>query len=143
MKTMGKKMSLLERAKARKTKETAAKTESTRKATSARKKTTSAKKKDVVETKTRQRKPERDYEDFHKICPQCPKMGHEEITEAIGEEQISERFGWRTINERRIPQSWCKICRGKSSKKKAEPEQEKAETEKGKTTVRKRKKAAA
>ena len=51
-----------------------------------------------------------------KLCPQCEK------TEGKGEAQITELFGWRTITykeeKRKIPQSWCKSCRGASSKKK-------------------------
>lgn len=33
-------------------------------------------------------------------CPNCQLF-----------DTIEEHFGWRTINNKRIPQSWCKQCR--------------------------------
>jgi len=37
-------------------------------------------------------------------CPRCNKT-------AKGFEKIEEVFGWRIINDKKIPQSYCRLCR--------------------------------
>lgn len=37
-------------------------------------------------------------------CPCCPKT-------ADGLDEIEEKFGWRVVNNRKIPQSYCRACR--------------------------------
>ena len=41
-------------------------------------------------------------------CPQCGKT-------ATGDYEIDDVFGFRTVNGKRIPQSWCKECRSKGT----------------------------
>ncbi len=37
-------------------------------------------------------------------CPHCGKT-------ANGKDKIDELFGWRTVNGKKVPQSWCRVCR--------------------------------
>ena len=43
----------------------------------------------------------------YKIEATCPECGKK----AKSIEQIEEAFGFRTIDEKKIPQSWCRNCR--------------------------------
>ena len=62
-------------------------------------------------------------EDREITCPKC------EETQAKGEEEITASFGWRKINDRQVPQSWCKGCRGKTSNKKKQEEAQEASSD--------------
>lgn len=46
-----------------------------------------------------------------KVCPHC-------LTIAEKYEDIEKVFGWRTVNNKTIPQSYCKACRKKGVEEK-------------------------
>ena len=46
------------------------------------------------------------------IKTSCPKCGKE----AKGYSEIEEKFGWRIVNNKKIPQSYCRDCRKDHSK---------------------------
>lgn len=37
-------------------------------------------------------------------CPHCGKV-------ANGRDEIDQFFGWRIVNNKKVPQSWCRKCR--------------------------------
>ena len=48
-----------------------------------------------------------------KVIAQCPHCGKK----TSGLDEIEDKFGWRIVNNKTIPQSYCRSCRKSQNKK--------------------------